>query len=105
MVYFKIVKLRITNMFFQIIRREEYNNGVVQSKIECVVCQYEILDGIPSNGTEIPFRIYLGGMKIWPLITGKFASLKVDYEIRFVVVDEDSHSYYKSLSDNVFRFE
>lgn len=100
-VNFLIVKIRIVKVYIQIKRLESFNNGIVTFKQDTIICQHEILDGIPVRGDSIPIRFYMGGVKAWPYPKNTSKFLNVSYSIRFLLVDENDKHYYKDLGDYV----
>ena len=103
-VHFLIVKIRIVNLYIQIRRIESFNNGVISFKNEILLCQYELLDGMPVRGDWIPIRFYMPNIKAWPYPENSGRSLDVSYNIRFLLVDENGKHYFKDLAQSVTRF-
>lgn len=103
-VFFLEVKMRIVEMYLQIQREEEYNNGISGSKFTSIVAQYEIMDGMPVRGDSIAIRIYLPGIKLWPYSRRPHNTLQVYYRARFLLIDEDGKKYYKDITQNILRY-
>ena len=104
-VHFLVVKIRIVNMCIQIMRTEQFNNGIISGKHETVISQYEILDGMPVRGDCIPIRFYLTNIKAWPFPRKTGKNLEVSYNVRFLLIDDNGKHYFKELSNYIGRYE
>lgn len=102
-IYFLKVRMRIVEMFLQIHRVEIFENGVSSSKFTSLVANFELMDGSPVRGSEIPFRIHLSGVKLWPYPKESKNNLQVTYRIRFLLIDEEGKKYYKDITKNISR--
>lgn len=103
-ILFLVVKIRIVRIILQIRREEYYSNGYISSKNESIISEYEILDGMPCRGDQIPIRFYFPGVKVWPYPLDCGKNLEVKYFMRFLLIDENSKHYYKELTKEMFRF-
>ena len=104
-VHFLVVKIRIVNMFIQIMRTEQFNNGIISAKHEKIISQYELLDGMPVRGDWLPIRFYLGNIKAWPFPRKTEKNLEVSYKVRFLLIDDNGKHYFKDLADYIGRYE
>lgn len=102
---FTEVRIRVVRMIFQVIRVEEYQDGMIGSRGSTVVAQYELIDGVPGQGQRIPVRIYFPGMKLWPFSRPGASKLVVGYSLRFVLFDESGKKYFKEITKNIVRLK
>ena len=103
LVEFTEVRIRIVKMMFQVLRVEEYRDGLIGGRTQGVIAQYELVDGVPVRGQRIPVRIFFPGIKLWPFVSGGNTKLAVGYSLRFLMLDDDGKKYYKEITRNIVR--
>jgi vacuolar protein sorting-associated protein 26 len=103
LVVFELVRIRIREIKFVIQREEEFNNGIISSKMTALVLDFGVLDGGAVRGDIIPLRIFLAGIKLWPYPHKPSAPLHVKYTVAFVAVDDTGKEYQRRLSNDLLR--
>jgi hypothetical protein len=101
---FGIVRMRIKKMMISVERIEGFDNGIVSTKVQSIVMEYELLDGEVVRGSRIPMRLYLGGIKLWPE-PRKEMNLRVKYLMKFVAICEEGEIIEMPLKFKLRRFE
>eukprot|EP01083_Nonionella_stella_P017535 49046_1 len=97
--------LKITTMQIQLIRREMIN-ALRDNRPEIisttVLGKFEIMDGYPGDGEQIPIRMFLGKFKH---ITN--TQIQENFSIRYYVnlglIDKDGRRYFKTCELTLFR--
>lgn len=88
--YFRLFKLRIVSVSFEIIRREGDQYGIKQDT--SLIC-FEVLDGAPVKGTLVPIRFFTGALNLWP--SPKNDKITVEHFLKVHAVDETGAVYIK----------
>jgi vacuolar protein sorting-associated protein 26 len=104
-VYFILVKLRIIFMSLTLYRNEIYEDRDEQISRRTVLKTYEIMDGSPVRGDNIPIRFFLGHENVWPFHSFQGSALKVEHYLRAQLIDENGKQYFKKLMLEFGRFE
>jgi vacuolar protein sorting-associated protein 26 len=129
---FLLVRIRIKHMEIAVIRRETSGDGVAAVAAAAAqeggmvnpannndalgnntftetqtLVKYEIMDGAPVKGEEIPVRLSLRGIPadLTPTYTAVHNRFTVRYLINLVLVDEDDRRYFKQQEIFLWRKE
>merc|ERR1712048_34435 len=98
-------KLRISNMFAQFLRREDLypiNGCELDKMVETVVLgSYEIMEGWPEDGEEIPISVPLAQFHLTPTLQSRYVDKR--YYINIVLIDEDGRRYFKHSEIHLYR--
>ena len=88
-------------------RIERFEENVVKSTVENIIVDYEILDGCPSKGTIIPFRIFTQNYPLWPSSEDYLncLSLFIKYKIYFAIFDQSNQKYIFEVGNNTEIFK
>ena len=103
--FFILVKLRIVEIKMLLYQNEEYDFEGTRIFQKTILRTYEILDGSPVRGDDIPIRIFMGDANIWPYVNFQNSPLKVEQFLRIEMVDENGKSYFKRMRVYFKRFE
>lgn len=103
--YFILVKLRIVHMSVSVYRNEIYEDNNTYFKTKTVLKTYEIMDGAPVRGDNIPIRLYMGDSDIWSYTKFRDSPLRVEQFLRVQLIDENGKKYFKRMKINFDRFE
>lgn len=106
-IYFMMVRLKIKHMELCIVRKESAGFGQNQYNEPDIVAKYDIMDGPPNRGEEIPLRLYLkpyaSAGKITPTMKEVAKRFSVRYFLHLKLVDEDERTYYKQQEIHLWR--
>lgn len=97
--------LKITSMQIQLIRREmvrtaEHHRPEVLNTV--ILGKFEIMDGLPGDGEEIPIRMFLQRFKnVTASILCSHHSVR--YYVNLGLIDKDGRRYFKTCEINLFR--
>lgn len=97
--------LKITSMQIQLIRREmvrtaEHHRPEVLNTV--ILGKYEIMDGLPGDGEEIPIRMFMQRFK-HVTNTQISAHHSVRYYVNLGLIDKDGRRYFKTCEITLFR--
>lgn len=102
-----VVRLKIKHMELCIIRKESAGFGQNQYQEPDVVAKYDIMDGPPSKGEQIPLRLYLKPYaregKLTPTMKDIAKRFSVRYFLHLKLMDEDERTYYKQQEITLWR--
>ena len=104
-VTFGKVKLLITKMELQLIKKETiYNNtnSDKNSKTK-VVASYELIDGGPYKNETIPFRLFLSAYNLTPTYKDISGYFSTRYYLNLVFKDQEDNRYFKQKEIFLFR--
>ena len=104
-VTFGKVKLLITKMELQLIKKETiYNNtnSDKNSKTK-VVASYELIDGGPYKNETIPFRLFLSAYNLTPTYKDISGYFSTRYYLNLVFKDQENNRYFKQKEIFLFR--
>ena len=104
-VTFGKVKLLITKMELQLIKKETiYNNtnSDKNSKTK-VVASYELIDGGPYKNETIPFRLFLSAYNLTPTYKDISGYFSTRYYLNLVFKDQEDNRYFKQKEIFIFR--
>lgn len=102
LLFFETIKLKIVNCYLQIQRVESYQTKLSSFKLKTDIYKYQLLDGIPCRGDQIPIRVFMPGTNAWPY-PNTTANLKVSYYIRLLFIDVNGKHYHRKLGDFIYR--
>jgi hypothetical protein len=98
-----LAKVRIAKIYFQISRIETLSTKIVTGSQESIIMEHEIMDGSVENNCIVPFRFFMGGMKLWPYPDVRYSQLMVEYKVGFCAVDEDGAKYFQKMKEPFVR--
>ena len=104
-VTFGKIKLLITKMELQLIKKETiYNNtnSDKNSKTK-VVASYELIDGGPYKNETIPFRLFLSAYNLTPTYKDISGYFSTRYYLNLVFKDQEDNRYFKQKDIFLFR--
>ena len=104
-VYFLLVRIRIKYMEIAIIRREIIGAGQAQTHENETVAKFEVMDGAPVRGENIPIRVFLGSFDMSPTLVNVNNKFSVRYYLNLVLVDEEDRRYFKQQEIHLWRKE
>lgn len=102
-VYFLLVRIRIKYMEVTVVRRETIGAGQSAIHENETVGRYEVMDGAPVRGENIPIRVFLESFKLGPTMVNVNNKFSVRYFINLVLVDEEDRRYFKQQEITIFR--
>lgn len=106
-IYFMVVRLKIKHMELCIIRKESAGFGQNQYQEPDVVAKFDIMDGPPTKGEQIPLRLYLKPYakagKLTPTMKEIAKRFSVRYYLHLKLMDEDERTYYKQQEIQLWR--
>ncbi|CAL8462753.1 g2286 [Coccomyxa elongata] len=102
-IYFLLVRIKLKHMEIEIRRRETTGTGSSARNESETLAKYEIMDGAPVRGENIPIRLFLSPYDLTPtykLVHNKFS---VKYYLNLVLVDEEDRRYFKQQEIQLLR--
>ncbi|KAH0786321.1 Vacuolar protein sorting-associated protein 26 [Histomonas meleagridis] len=102
--FFILVKLRIVYMSISVYCNEIFEDSNTYIKKRTVLNTYEIMDGSPVRGDNIPIRLFLGNSHIWSFKGYRDSPLKVEHYLRVQLIDENGKRYFKRMKVTFDRF-
>jgi len=104
---FTIVRLKIKHMELCIIRKESAGFGQNQYQEPEIIAKFDIMDGPPTKGEQIPLRVYLKPYtkagKLTPTMKDIAKRFSVRYYLHLKLMDEDERTYYKQQEIVLWR--
>ena len=94
-VYFLLVRIRIKYMELAIIRRETIGAGANATNENETIAKYEVMDGAPVRGENIPIRMFLGAFELTPTYYNVNNKFSVRHFLNLVLVDEEDRRQYE----------
>ncbi|EAY19883.1 hypothetical protein TVAG_129910 [Trichomonas vaginalis G3] len=82
----------ITNSYIIILTEEILKNSQNNKTHEIWHCKYQIMDGTPRPGSQSPFTLQLGPMKLWTLPPANDCFIRSKILMRYVVEASDGTS-------------
>ncbi|OMJ71445.1 hypothetical protein SteCoe_30353 [Stentor coeruleus] len=104
-VYFLLVRIRIKYMELAIIRRETIGAGAQATNENETIAKYEVMDGAPVRGENIPIRMFLGAFELTPTYYNVNNKFSVRHFLNLVLVDEEDRRYFKQQEIILWRKE
>ena len=102
-IYFLLVRIKIKYMELAIIRREAAGVGSNTYNESENVSKFELMDGAPIKGENIPIRLFLAPLAITPTYRSVNNVFSVKYYLNLVLVDEEDRRYFKQQEVNFWR--
>lgn len=102
-VYFVLVKLKIKYMELAVVRRESMGSGAQVYNESETVSRFEIMDGNPEPGENVPVRLFLKPMNLTPTYRTVNNKFSVKYYLNLVLVDEEDRRYFKQQEIQLWR--
>merc|ERR1712154_596940 len=68
-----------------------------------VVTKFEIMDGAPIKGENVPIRLFLEPYDLTPTFRTIHNKFSVRYYLNLVLVDEEERRYFKQQEITIFR--
>lgn len=102
-VYFLLVRIRIKYMELAIIRRETIGAGAQATNENETLAKYEVMDGAPVRGENIPIRMFLGAFELTPTYYNVNNKFSVRHFLNLVLVDEEDRRYFKQQEIILWR--
>jgi hypothetical protein len=102
-VYFLLVRIRIKYMEVAIIKREVIGSGTNATTENETVAKFEVMDGAPVRGENIPIRVYLSAYDLTPSLQNVNNRFSVKYYLNLVLVDEEDRRYFKQQEIILWR--
>jgi len=104
-IYFLLVRIKIKHMEIQILKRESTGSGPNLYNETEVVTKFEIMDGAPIKGENIPVRLFLEPYELTPTFKTIHNKFSVKYYLNLVLVDEEERRYFKQQEIFLWRNE
>ena len=104
-VYFLLVRIRIKYMEVAIIRKETIGAGSNAISENETVGKFEVMDGAPVRGENIPIRVFLNSFDLTPTYYNVNNNFSVRYFLNLVLVDEEDRRYFKQQEITLWRNE
>ena len=104
-VYFLLVRIRIKYMELAIIRRETIGAGAQATNENETIAKYEVMDGAPVRGENIPIRMFLSAFELTPTYYNVNNKFSVRHFLNLVLVDEEDRRYFKQQEIILWRKE
>ena len=91
-------------MEINLVRKETFGTGSNTSKTETeTLVKYEVMDGCPAQGEQVPIRMYMNGVQLTPSYKNIHNRLSVKYSINLILVDEEDRKYFKQTEIIIYR--
>lgn len=102
-IYFLVVRLKLKHMELTLIRKE--TSGTAPSLVSETetLARYEVMDGAPVKGEQIPIRMHFGGFDLVPTMKDVNRKFSVRTYLSLVLVDESGRRYFKQSELNLYR--
>lgn len=104
-IYFLLVRIKLKHMEIEIRRRETTGAGTQAHNESETLAKYEIMDGAPVRGENIPIRLYLSPYDLTPTYKEVHNKFSVRYYLNLVLVDEEDRRYFKQQEIQLYRQE
>lgn len=102
-IYFLLVRIKIKHMEIAIIKRETTGSGPTAFNENESIAKYEIMDGAPVRGENIPIRVFLAGYDLTPTMRDVNKKFSARYYLNLVLVDEEERRYFKQQEIVLWR--
>ena len=100
---FILVRIKIKHMEPGIITREIMGSGANASTESETITKFEVMDGAPGRGEEIPIRLYLSPYELTPTYKNVNNKFSVKYYLNLVLIDEEDRRYFKQQEIILWR--
>lgn len=102
-IYFLLVRIKLKHMEVEIRRRETTGAGSSAHNESETIAKYEIMDGAPVRGENIPIRLFLAPYDLTPTYKDVHNKFSVRYFLNLVLVDEEDRRYFKQQEITLYR--
>lgn len=102
-IFFLLVRIKIKHMELQILKREATGSGPNLYNETEVITKFEIMDGAPIKGEQIPIRLFLEPYELTPTLRTVHSKFSVKYYLNLVLVDEEERRYFKQQEITLWR--
>ncbi|KAF6257338.1 vacuolar protein sorting-associated protein 26-domain-containing protein [Scenedesmus sp. NREL 46B-D3] len=102
-IYFLLVRIKLKHMEVEIRRRETTGAGSSSHNESETIAKYEIMDGAPVRGENIPIRLCLSPYDLAPTYRDVHNKFSVRYFLNLVLVDEEDRRYFKQQEILLYR--
>ncbi len=100
---FILVRIKIKHMELGITKREIMGSGANASTESETITKFEVMDGAPGRGEEIPIRLYLSPYELTPTYKNINNRFSVKYYLNLVLIDEEDRRYFKQQEITLWR--
>ena len=97
---FILVRIKIKHMELGIIKREIMGSGANATTESDTITKFEVMDGAPGRGEEIPIRLYLSPYELTPTYKNINNKFSVKYYLNLVLIDEEDRRYFR-IQDHI----
>jgi len=104
-IFFLLVRIKIKHMELQILKRESTGSGPNLYNETEVVTKFEIMDGAPIKGENVPIRLFLEPYELTPTFRTIHNKFSVKYYLNLVLVDEEERRYFKQQEITIWRHQ
>merc|ERR1712228_345147 len=102
-IFFLLVRIKIKHMELQILKRESTGSGPNLYNETEVITKFEIMDGAPIKGENVPIRLFLKPYELTPTFRTIHNKFSVKYYLNLVLVDEEERRYFKQQEITIWR--
>lgn len=102
-IFFLLVRIKIKHMELQILKRESTGSGPNLYNETEVITKFEIMDGAPIKGENVPIRLFLEPYDLTPTFRTIHNKFSVKYYLNLVLVDEEERRYFKQQEITIWR--
>lgn len=102
-IYFLLVRIRLKHMEVEIRRRETTGSGSTAHHEMETLAKFEIMDGAPVRGENIPIRMYLTPYDLTPTYRNIHNKFSVRYSLNLVLIDQEDRRYFKQQEVELYR--
>ena len=102
---FLIVDINIVKIFVDLIVLEvcEPNSSVIKN--ERLIKRWQITDGAPTYDTNVPFRLFLAPLDLYPSCINMDPAFSVTYFLKFEICVSSGAKYYKKVQLNLNKWD
>lgn len=102
-IYFIVVRLKLKHMELTLSRKETSGTAPnLVNETETLV-RYEVMDGAPVKGVQIPIRMHFAGFDLVPTMKDVNRKFSVRTFLSLVLVDESGRRYFKQSELYLYR--
>lgn len=102
-VHFNLVRIKIKQMELAIVRKETVGSGQTSETQKETLSKYEVMDGAPVKGEEIPIRYYLAGIDLTPTYLNVSKRFSTKYYLSLILIDSEDRRYFKEQEIVLWR--
>ena len=82
-------------MELAIVRRETIGAGANAVNENETIGKFEVMDGAPVRGENIPIRMFLGAFNLSPTFYNVNNKFSIRFFLNLVLIDEEDRRYFK----------